>query len=68
MAKQVFIFESAFAIGDEVVIKFFKTQGSAPCGTVVGVGFTESKVTYDVNLELGGETLRNVDSCFVEAP
>jgi hypothetical protein len=55
------------AIGDEVEIKFFPTQGSTPVGEVVGVHFTKSKVTYDVDLTMGGETIRNLDSTFVEA-
>jgi hypothetical protein len=55
------------ALGDEVEIKFFATQGSTPCGEVVGIHFTKSKVTYDVDLTLGGETVRNLDSTFVEA-
>jgi len=53
-------------IGDEVSIRFFKTQESVPVGEVVGVRFGKEKVTYDISLTLGGATLRNVDSAFVE--
>jgi len=54
-------------LGDEVEIKFFDTQGSTPCGEVVGIHFSKDKVTYDVDLTLGGETVRNLDSVFVHA-
>jgi hypothetical protein len=54
-------------LGDEVEIQFFPSQSSTPCGEVVGVHFGKDKVTYDVDLTLGGETLRNVDSAFVKA-
>lgn len=49
---------SQFQIGASVV-----ALGQA--GVIERVTFSASKVTYDVNLEEGGETLRNVDSCFV---
>jgi len=50
---------SRFQIGDEV-------EAMGVEGTVVGVHFTESKVLYAVDLDIGGETLREVDSTFVE--
>lgn len=53
-------FESRFAIGDEVVVL------NNHYGTVVEVGFSQSKVVYNIDLDIGGETLCNVDSTFVE--
>ena len=55
------VFESRFKIGDEVVVL------NTHYGDVVAVHFTEDKVTYDVDLHVGGETMRNVDSTFVDA-
>jgi hypothetical protein len=54
-------------LGDEVEIRFFPSQSSTPVGEVVGIHFTFGKVTYDVDLTLGGETIRNLDNVFVEA-
>lgn len=52
-------FPSRFDINDDVV-------ALGRLGTVVGVGFKPGKVTYDVDLYGGGETLYGVDSAFVE--
>lgn len=34
---------------------------------VRAVKFSEAKITYDIDLVEGGETLRNVDSSYVQA-
>lgn len=67
------VFPSAHAIGDEVLLRFNYEgkSGGQPC-LVVGVGFHEGKVTYDLAVILNGEPyeavpLRNVDSIFVSA-
>lgn len=49
---------SQFQIGDKVV-----ALGNT--GAIERVTFSDDKVTYDVRLDVGGEALRNVDSCFV---
>lgn len=54
------IYVSAHAIGDEVVVL------NNHYGVIVAIRFTESKVTYDVALDVGGEIMRDVDSTFVE--
>ena len=51
------IFKSRFAIGDRVKIRYY--SGTA---VVVAVRFTKDKVLYDVDRDLGGKTLRDVDS------
>lgn len=49
---------SSFQLGDLVV--------ALGCtGTIEAVTFRPGKVCYDVKLDLGGETLCNVDSTFV---
>ena len=53
----VAIFKSRFAIGDRVKIRYY--SGTA---VVVAVRFTKDKVLYDVDRDLGGKTLRDVDS------
>jgi hypothetical protein len=50
------IFKSRFAIGDRVKVRYY--SGTA---VVAAVRFTKDKVLYDVNRDLGGETLRDVD-------
>lgn len=57
------LFPSRFAIGDR--IKLHPSIGHA-LGVVVEVGFKEGKVIYGLDLDVGGETLRNVDSTFVD--
>ena len=60
------VYPSRHAIGDTVL---FGPHGVSTqlVATVKRVTFSKSKVTYDLDLDGGGETLRNVDSCFVEA-
>lgn len=53
-------YDSQFALGAEV-----DCLGHA--GVIVGVRFITGKVMYDINLDVGGETLRDIDSTFVEA-
>jgi len=53
----VAIFKSRFAIGDRVKIRYY--SGTA---VVVAVRFTKDKVLYDVDRDLGGKTLRDLDS------
>lgn len=53
-------FPSAHDIGDQVIVL------NNHFGVVTGVSFIEGKVTYEVELDMGGEPLRNVDSTFVE--
>lgn len=66
MGKQVF--ESAHDIDDTVVWVHDGTTGNSPRlgAKIVAVTFKPGKVTYDIEFFGGGETLRNVDSCFVE--
>jgi hypothetical protein len=51
------IFKSRFAIGDRVKIRYY--SGTA---VVAAVRFTKDKILYDVDRDLGGKTLRDVDS------
>ena len=50
-------FKSRFAIGERVKIRYY--PGTA---VVTAVRFTKDKVLYDVDRDLGGKTLRDVDS------
>jgi hypothetical protein len=52
--------ESAFAPGDLVYVF------TAYIGKVKRVTFSKNKVTYDVALTVGGEVVRNIDSCYVQ--
>jgi hypothetical protein len=56
-------YESLYALGDWV--KLTKELGKVT-GDIVGIRFTEYKVTYDIVLDTGGETLRDVDSAFIK--
>lgn len=59
-------FESAHAIGDRVEMFLFADHPSiGMTGVIKAVVFTKRKVSYDVRLDIGGKTLRNVDSTFV---
>jgi hypothetical protein len=53
-------YPSRHAIGDRVLCLFH-------AGVIVGVGFKAGKVVYAVDLDIGGETLQNVDSVYVTA-
>ena len=55
---------SKFAPGDEVLVVIGTAMFLA---NVRRVTFSKSKVTYDVDALDGGETVRNVDSVFVES-
>lgn len=50
---------SEFQIGDHASV-------FGQVGKIVGVHFSEVKVAYDVELDIGGLALENVDSTFVE--
>lgn len=64
-------YPSLYAIGDAVGFNPNhldpKAASTTLPATVVAVRFSERKVTYDLELDMpvGGETLRDVDSCFV---
>lgn len=57
------IFESRFDICDAVMLSI---GGIQMPGVVIGVRFIVGKVLYDIDLDVGGQTLRDVDSTFVE--
>ena len=57
------LYPSLYEIG--AVVRLTKDAGRLT-GEIVGIRFTESKVLYDLDLDIGGETLRDVDSALVK--
>lgn len=66
MSNKENVLPSRHQIGDEVILSINESQNKAK---VLAVHFTVSKVKYDLEIPIYGESptrMYNIDSCFVE--